>query len=236
MPPSKVEKISLNFEKEDGTRFSLSVNPDIKVEQLKREISVEEKVDVKQLKVISTHEDLDGDEVVNLKDLEDTAVLSTLSLQDDVIAVYSRCLSVLSWQKSSQNILIQPASIQQISSGTFAFGVLLSVDDRLELTTKDMLGVAIKSDQTLASFREDILNRYGVNLSDYTLILIGRELKDDEKTLGELGFIPGCTVHAGKYFCPSPSLTLYRPWLQSRKCNSASRLHLQGTLTSPLVL
>jgi len=35
-----------------------------------------------------------------------------------------------------------------------------------------------------------------LSLSDYTLILIGRELKDDERTLEDLGFISGCTVHA----------------------------------------
>jgi hypothetical protein len=90
VPPSKKEKITLNFEKEDGTRFTLSFNSDTKVEQLKREISVEEKIDAKQLKVVSTQEDPEGDEVVTLKDLEDTAVLSTLSLQDEVIAVYCR--------------------------------------------------------------------------------------------------------------------------------------------------
>jgi len=43
------------------------------------------------------------------------------------------------------------------------------------------------------------LTHHGLLLTDFTLILIGRELKDDEKTLEELGFIPGCTVHAGKY-------------------------------------
>jgi hypothetical protein len=90
VPPSKKEKITLNFEKEDGTRFTLSFNSDTKVEQLKREISVEEKIDAKQLKVVSTQEGPEGDEVVTLKDLEDTAVLSTLSLQDEVIAVYCR--------------------------------------------------------------------------------------------------------------------------------------------------
>jgi len=94
VPPSKKEKITLNFEKEDGTRFTLLVNDDMKVEQLKREISVEEKIDAKQLKIISTEEDQQGDEVVTLKDLEDTAALSTLSLQDELIAVYCRYSSL----------------------------------------------------------------------------------------------------------------------------------------------
>jgi len=185
LPPSKVEKITLSFEKEDGTRFSLSVNSNIKIDQLKREISIEEKVNAKQLKVVSTQEDPDGDAVVTLKDLDDTAVLSTLSLEDEIIAVYT--------------------SIRENPTGPFAFGVLLSIDDRLEDTEKNLMGVAVKSDQTLGLFKEDILNKHCVLLTDYTLILIGRELKDDGKTLGDLGFIPGCTVHAvaNVQFCVS---------------------------------
>jgi hypothetical protein len=91
VPPSKVNKITLNFEKEDGTRFNLSVNSDIKIDQLKHEILIEEKVDAKQLKVVSTQEEPDG-EVVTLKDLKDDMVLSTLSLGDETIAVFSRYL------------------------------------------------------------------------------------------------------------------------------------------------
>jgi hypothetical protein len=91
VPPSKVNKITLNFEKEDGSRFNLSVNSDIKIDQLKHEILIEEKVDAKQLKVVSTREEPDG-EVVTLKDLKDDMVLSTLSLGDETIAVYSRYL------------------------------------------------------------------------------------------------------------------------------------------------
>jgi Ubiquitin family len=92
-----------------------------------------------------------------------------------------------------------PASIREIPSGPLAFGILVSVDDRLEFTTKKNIGVAVKSNQTLTSFKEDLLTHHGLVLTDLTLILIGRELKDDAQTLEELGFIPGCTVHAGKY-------------------------------------
>jgi hypothetical protein len=53
----------------------------------------------------------------------------------------------------------------------------------------------------LASFKQELFNKHALLLADYTLILIGRELKDDERTLEVLGFIPGCTIHAGKYFC-----------------------------------
>ena len=89
VPPYKVEKITLNFEKEDGMRFDLMVKSNIKIDQLMREISIEEKIDAKQLKIISSQEDPDGHEVVTLKDLENDAVLSALSLEDEVIAVYS---------------------------------------------------------------------------------------------------------------------------------------------------
>ena len=89
VPPYKVEKISLNFEKEDGTRFDLMVKSNIKIDQLKHEISIEEKIDAKQLKMISTQDDPDGHEVVTLKDLENDAVLSTLSLEGELIVVYS---------------------------------------------------------------------------------------------------------------------------------------------------
>jgi len=176
LPPSKVTKVALQFEKEDGGRFSLSVSSDIKIEQLKREICIEEKVDAKQLKVIATQEDPDGDEVVTLKELDDDDVLSTLSLDDEVIAVYNRTSST--------------------PSGPSEFGILLSIDERLDDDRKNLLGVAVKSDQTLGEFKEEVLDKHAILLSDYTLILIGRELKDDQRTLGDLGFTSGCTVHA----------------------------------------
>lgn len=78
------------------------------------------------------------------------------------------------------------------------FGVLLSVDERLEENRKNLLGVAVRSNQTLAEFKTQVLEKHGIDLSEYTLILIGRELKDDQKALDALGMISGCTVHAGE--------------------------------------
>jgi hypothetical protein len=98
VPPStgKVEKITLNFVlKADGMSFSLSINSDITIGQLKREIFIEEKVDAKQLKVASIQEDSDGHEVVTLTDLKDYAVLSTLPLEDEVIFLESKFSSML---------------------------------------------------------------------------------------------------------------------------------------------
>jgi len=176
IPPSTVERVNIQFEKEDGDRFSLSVNSDIQVNQLKREILIEEKTDAKQLKIICTHEDPEGNEVVTLKELEDDEVISTLSLQDNIVAVYT--------------------SIRETPVGPSEFSVLVSIDERLEAGDKILLGVAVKSDQTLADFKGVVLDKHSVVLSDYTLILISRELKDDQKTLEDLGFISGCTIHA----------------------------------------
>jgi hypothetical protein len=183
LPPSKVAKMTLHCEKEDGGRFNLSVNSDFKVDQLKREICNEEKITAKQLKVISTQEDPDGNEVITLKELNDDDVLSTLSLEDEVLAVYT--------------------SIQEMS-GPSEFGVLLSIDDRLQEEKRNIFGVAVKSDQTLGQFREEVLDKHAIRLSDYTLILIGRELKDDQRTLGDLGFTSGCTIHAVQFCVTTP--------------------------------
>jgi hypothetical protein len=54
------------------------------------------------------------------------------------------------------------------------------------------------------------MNRHSVNLSNYALILMGRDLKDDNAFLSDLGFVPGCTVHAGKYSHPLRSPVCHR--------------------------
>lgn len=94
-----------------------------------------------------------------------------------------------------------PSEIRESPPPAFSapseFGVLLSVDERLERDQKNLLGVAVKSTQTLAEFKQQVLEKHHIVLSDYTLILIGRELKDDQKTLEALGLISGCTIHAG---------------------------------------
>ena len=92
VPPSTTEKITLAFEKESGERFNLSVKSDIKIRNLKEEIRIEERVDAKQLKLVRTQEDSDGDEVITLEILEDDVILSSLSIQDEVITVCSGML------------------------------------------------------------------------------------------------------------------------------------------------
>ena len=65
---------------------------DIKIRNLKEEIRIEERVDAKQLKLVRTQEDSDGDEVITLETLEDDVILSSLSIQDEVITVCSGML------------------------------------------------------------------------------------------------------------------------------------------------
>lgn len=174
---------------------------DIKISKLKEEIQAEERIDAKQLKLVRAQEDSDGDEVITLETLEDDAMLSSLSIQDEVIAVYSGKLhsycSVLRLILCFILLVIRD-SPPPSSTGPSEFGVLLSVDERLEKNQKNLLGVAVKATQTLAEFKTQVLEKHGIVLSDYTLILIGRELKDDRKTLEALGLISGCTVHAGE--------------------------------------
>ena len=52
--------------------------------------------------------------------------------------------------------------------------------------------------QTLAEFEVDVAQKLSINLTNYTLILDGREMKADTFTLEDLGFVSGCTLHAGE--------------------------------------
>ena len=65
---------------------------DIKISNLKEEIRIEERIDVRQLKLVRAEEDSDGNEVITLEPLEDDVILSSLSIQDEVIAVCSGML------------------------------------------------------------------------------------------------------------------------------------------------
>jgi hypothetical protein len=92
VPPSKEEKVLLRFETDDGIKFDLSVNPDINIGQLKREILVEEKISAKQLKALMfprEPEHPDDNETLVLEELNDDAKVSSLPLKSQVIAVNS---------------------------------------------------------------------------------------------------------------------------------------------------
>ena len=84
-------------------------------------------------------------------------------------------------------------------SAPSAIGIVVSIDNRLDDAHLRRIGVAVRLDQTLGAFKQHLLDKHAFNCTEHTLILIGRELKDDEseQTLGDLGFKEGCTIHAG---------------------------------------
>lgn len=82
---------------------------------------------------------------------------------------------------------------------TNGFTMLLSIDERKNevLKPKDFLPFVVMPQQTLAEFEADVAQKLSKNLTNYTLILDGREMKADTFTLEDLGFVSGCTLHAG---------------------------------------
>ncbi|KZP17367.1 hypothetical protein FIBSPDRAFT_29992 [Athelia psychrophila] len=182
VPPSKVPKIALELEKEDGSVFDITVSSGITVAQLKEEIKIEEKIPVRQLKLVNSQEDEDGDEVVTLLEMQDDKAIAEYSLE-------------------GQKVLVDD-SVWEAVSAPSAIGILVSIDDRIEDAERNRIGVAVRLDQTLGSFKELLLNKHAFTCTEHSLILIGRELKDDEQTLGDLGFIEGCTIHLRR--CSSP--------------------------------
>lgn len=92
VPPSKEEKVTLRFETDDGLKFNLIVDPDITIAQLKREISIEEKISAKQLKALvfpREPEYPDDNEVLVSEELDNGTKVSSLPLKSQVIAVNS---------------------------------------------------------------------------------------------------------------------------------------------------
>jgi hypothetical protein len=99
VPPPRERKITLNFEKDSDPdrRFTLSVKPNITVNQLKREIAIEEGIEVTQLKYVavsddSVHDDDDDDDgdsiaALTFRELADEAQVS--QYQNETIIVLS---------------------------------------------------------------------------------------------------------------------------------------------------
>ena len=174
MPPSKVPKISLQFEKPDGRHFALEVNSDITVAQLKREVAVEEKVDVPKLKFVSSMEDPEDPETVFVsepQDLPEEALISQYPLSNSTIVICG-----------------PPPPLKP--PPTFNVHVILYDDAR-------KLDVEAKLQQTLNEFREAVLLQHDVSIADDVLMLVGKEVVGDEIPIWDLGFAPDCTIHAG---------------------------------------
>lgn len=80
--------MNLRFATDTEHRFSIKVNGEITVGQLKSEIVVEEKIHVRGLQALIHTADLEADEPA-LQELDDDAVVSHLALQEQVISVTS---------------------------------------------------------------------------------------------------------------------------------------------------
>jgi len=81
VPPSNEEKVNLRFETDDGVQFGLSVNPDITIAKLKREIFIEEKIAARQLKALlfpREPDHPDDNETLVLEELNDDVIISSL--------------------------------------------------------------------------------------------------------------------------------------------------------------
>lgn len=98
VPPSAAAKVELHLEKEDGTPFAITVNRNCTVASLKQEIAIEEKFDVKELKLVSSeegqlHDDDDPEDADNLivahiKLRDDTLVSEYPQIENEVIAAF----------------------------------------------------------------------------------------------------------------------------------------------------
>lgn len=95
------------------------------------------------------------------------------------------------------------------------FSVTLSIDERVQGAEPMRFAVPVTDNWTLDEFEEKVLNTHAVDLSNYALILMGLELKDDHASLSGLGFVPACTVHAGnshpicRVLFDSPNIVLF---------------------------
>lgn len=96
MLPSTETRIDLRFETDIGYQFALSVNGGNTITQLRDEIAVEEKINVRRLQVMvspQNPEQLDDSGEPILRELDGEAILSNLLLDSQVIAVTSRLKS-----------------------------------------------------------------------------------------------------------------------------------------------
>ncbi|KZP16664.1 hypothetical protein FIBSPDRAFT_934545, partial [Athelia psychrophila] len=167
--PSKLPKITIKLILEDGSAFDITVSSSITVAKLKEEIQIEEKIAVRHLKLVDNHGH--EDEVVTLLELQDDKAISEYSLD-------------------GKNVRVNPVSAPS------AIDILVLIDDQTDGAEGSRIWVEVMLDQTFASFRELLLDCHSCYRAEHSLILFGRELKDDEQTLGDLGFVERCTVHA----------------------------------------
>jgi Ubiquitin family len=175
VPPSKVPKVILQFEKPDGHHFILEVNTDITVAQLKRDIEVEEKIDVPKLNFVSSLEDPEDPEILMVSDSQDLS-------DEELISRYPL---------SNSTIFVCRPSPPHTPSPTFNVVVRLHDGRKLD--------VEAKLQQTLNEFRKAVQLQHNISIADDVLIVVGKEVVGEEIPIWDLGFAPNCTIHAGEF-------------------------------------
>jgi hypothetical protein len=175
VPPSKVPKTSLQFEKPDGLHFTLQVNSDATVAQLKREIAIEEKIEIQMLRYVSSLDEPEDPDMLIVSEpqdlVPDEAFISHFPLSNSTIFICG----------PPPPFTPQPT-----------FNVQVTLDDHRSLN------VEAKLHQTLNDFREAVMLQHNVSVADNVLILVGKEVVGDEMPIWDLGFVPDCTIHACK--------------------------------------
>ncbi|KAF7986046.1 hypothetical protein HWV62_41414 [Athelia sp. TMB] len=179
-PTSQIDpemRITLRFKTDTEHRFSLTVNEKVTVAQLKREIAIEERLTVRALQGLVPFGHAE-------ETLKDDAVVGSLELQDQVIAVTTLDREAIAAGK-------RPVRAAD-------FDVRVSIDERGNKDRKAnrTFAMHVSGSQTLAEFEDAALCLHMVHLADYALILDGVELKHDEATLDALNVRPGCTIYA----------------------------------------
>ena len=84
-PRSEITKVYLRFARGDEEIFDLDVDSNITIEQLKREIAFEEKIDVHVVNLKARLDDEGG-----LETLDDELAILNLSLESQVIEISSK--------------------------------------------------------------------------------------------------------------------------------------------------
>ncbi|KZP27653.1 hypothetical protein FIBSPDRAFT_886232 [Athelia psychrophila] len=190
VPLSKVPKIALELVREDGSVFDITVSSGITVAKLKEEIKIEEKTPVRQLqlKLVNNQEDEDREKVITL---QDDKPISEYSLEGQKVLVNSEHRCLIAWSTPVDRSIVFKAV-----SDTSAIDIRVLIDGRIESAEGNRIEAAVRLDQTLGSFKEVLFNKHSFHRAEHSLIFNGLELKDDEQTLGDLGFVEGCTVDA----------------------------------------
>jgi hypothetical protein len=171
--------VTLEFERPEGTHFTVTVPSDIKVSKLITYVSVEMKLVINKLHFITEIEDPDDPDIVTVSDkqrLHEDEPISSYPLENATILI------------SSPPPPITPPA---------AFCVTLVLYEDPEYEKKLEVDVAYR--QTLAEFQDLVLSRHQVSIHQDVLIMGGKEIKGEDLPIWDLGFSPESVIHAGEW-------------------------------------